>query len=459
VERILIERPMTSSQAMREAERCLQCFDPPCARRCPAGIVIPRFIRMIMSGNARGAAEAVRSANAMASSCGLACPDEQLCASVCVRRSIDRPVEIRRLHRFATDTEEAMGPRSVRRAVRGRGSVAIVGAGPGGLACAAELRRLGIEVTLYEARGEIGGVLAGAIPLYRFPAEAVGRDAAFAIGRAAALASGRGAASRGRRGASAPLPDIHLKLETRVTDIAALAKRHDAVFAAPGVVAADRSVPGCDFRGVVSAVAFLEECRRKRYANRVGRDVVVIGGGNVAVDAAMAVIRCAEEMGGHPPRVRVLYRRTRDLMPAWEREVREAERVGVVFHFLVAPACFTGERGKLTGVEVLRMRLGRIDATGRRAAVPIPGATLAVPCDQAILAMGTAPERSIWRGLPATRQGYPSADRRANRVMDNVYAGGDVLGGEQSIVAAVGDAKRAARAIAASLERKGRGDE
>jgi len=105
------------------------------------------------------------------------------------------------------------------------------------------------------------------------------------------------------------------------------------------------------------------------------------------------------------------------------------------------------------------MRLGRIDATGRRAAVPIPGATLAVPCDQAILAMGTAPERSIWRGLPATRQGYPSADRRANRVMDNVYAGGDVLGGEQSIVAAVGDAKRTARAIAASLERKGRGDE
>jgi NADPH-dependent glutamate synthase beta subunit-like oxidoreductase len=436
---IQIEPQLESTQALREASRCLQCFDAPCAKACPAGIVIPRFIRMIRSGNVHGAAEVVRSANPMALSCGIACPDEQLCAAACLRAAIDSPVSIRRLHRFANDHEEDAGPRAPAIAPRTRSRVAVVGGGPSGLACAFELRRRGIAVTLYEGRDRVGGVLSSTIPLYRFPESVIQRDAAWTLG----VERKKGRVAGGQKDGAA----ANVKVGTPVADVEALARTYDAVFVAPGLVMQDSEIPGSDLRGVTDAAGFLGRCRKSRYATKVGKDIVVIGGGNVAVDAAMAAVRCGEVAGGPAPRVHILYRRGRVEMPAWEREVSEAERVGVFLHVLAIPVAFEGAKGRLTEVHVCRAALGPEDESGRRSPIPIPGSIYVMPCDTAILATGMRLDRIPLGKLPITREGLIKTDGATRRVRGNIFAGGDVANAAQTIVAAVRDGKLAATAI------------
>ena len=419
----------TPSQALHEACRCLQCFDAPCARACPAGIVIPRFVRMIRSGNVTGAAEVVRSANPMAASCGNACPDEQLCGAACLRGELDAPIAIRKLHRFATEWGEVAGGRDVKRSPLGSARVAIVGAGPAGMTCAAELVRRGIRVTLFEARSQAGGVLSHLIPLYRFSTATIAGDAAWALGKG-----------------------VTLKLGRAVRDVENLARRFDAVFVAPGTTVRAADIPGSQLKGVWNAGDFLELCRRRRYRNRVAGEIVVIGGGNVAVDAALAAVRCGMR-AKIAPRVHLLYRRTRLEMPAWEREVREAEQLGVIVHFLVAPQAFIGERGKLRGVKLHRMTLGAPDASGRPKPEPIADSDFPLPCDAAILATGMQLAPEAWRGLPRTRNGLLRAHRKSRRVRGSVFAGGDATGQEMTVVAAVRDGKLAAAAIARELGR------
>lgn len=457
--RITIEPPLDSTQALREASRCLQCFDAPCAKACPAGIVIPRFIRMIRSGNIRGAAEVVRSANPMALSCGIACPDEQLCAAACIRAAIDTPILIRRLHRFANDHEEEVGPRSPAIAPKTPACVAIVGGGPAGLACAFELRRRGVAVTLFEGRDRLGGVLSSTIPLYRFPEKVIQRDAAWTLGGERASrgklaghgkTAGRGT-SRSADWAHGAAAEVEVKLQAEIADIESLAVKFDAVFAAPGLVMQDPNIPGSDLRGVVDAAEFLAKCRKSRYAAKVGPSVVVIGGGNVAVDAAMAAVRCGEVAGGPPPKVSILYRRGRAEMPAWEREVSEAERAGVEIEVLSIPVAFIGARGRLTGIRVCRAVLGPEDESGRRSPAPIHGSEHVVPCDAAILATGMRLDRRPLGKLPATRDGLIKTDGATRRVRGNIFAGGDVANPAQTIVAAVRDGKTAAAAIFAFL--------
>lgn len=439
----MMEPALSPTEALQEAWRCLQCFDAPCVQACPSGILIPRFIRMIRSGNLRGAAEVVRSANPMAASCGLACPDEQLCGAACIRSRIDGPVAIRRLHRHATEIDDGgagmrRGPGAVvssgarpasaiqrRRAPSLAGArVAIVGAGPAGLSCASELRQFGIRTIVFEGRDRVGGILSSAIPLYRFPGTAIDRDLAFAAGDAAAC---------------------ELRLGTTIASVAKLAAEFDAVFLSTGLAAPGPTIQGAENRGVVEAEEFLERCRRARYRVAVGAEVVVLGGGNVAIDAAMAALRCGAA------RVQVLYRRTRVEMPAWEREVIEAERAGVVFQYLVSPVELVGERGKLTGVRLRRVALGPPDASGRPRPAPIAGSDFVLPCASAILAFGRRVDRGALGDLPLSRDGRLAVDARTGHVRGNVYAGGDAAGGEQTIVAAVRDGKRAARAIAAAL--------
>jgi glutamate synthase (NADPH/NADH) small chain len=434
-EALAFEPRLRTDQAAKEASRCLQCFDPPCTGACPAGIVIPRFIRMISSGNLAGAAEVVRASNPMASSCGVACPDEQLCASACLRAAIDEPVAIRQLHRFATEIGEAGRIRAAAASsVRRAGRVAIVGAGPAGLACAFELRRAGARVTLFEAGSRPGGVLVRTIPLYRFPKQLVARDAAWTLGKKG---------------------EVDLKLRSTVSDIEALSRKYDAVFVAVGLTGTLPSWEGIQLKGVVSAEAFLARTRTSRYRNPTGKEVVVIGGGNVAIDAAMAAVHCGEVQGTSPG-VHLLYRRTRRLMPAWEREVSLAERVGVLLQFLVVPERFLGSRGRLTGVELLRTRLEGRDRSARPRPVAVPGSNFTIPCDQAILATGQSVDREITGNLPVTSGGTLRVRSASGRVTGKIFAGGDAAGGDQSIVAAVRDGKKAARGILELLEERKR---
>ena len=476
------EHAFTFSQAVREAWRCLQCFDPPCTQACPAGIVIPRFIRMIRSWSTEGAAEVVRSSNPMAMSCGLACPAEQLCASACTRAEIDRPVDIRRLHRFVTEQSDITRPRSPKVApcVEGR-RIAIVGAGPAGLACAFELRRGGLSVTLFEKRVRLGGVLSSTIPLYRFSEGAVLQDARWSLGlplRRSHSSAKKARTDKSQASADATLhASVDIRLRTEVMDVDTLANEYNAVFIATGISSITSgvetvtsgtasaqyeatspapSLEGIHLKGVCTAEEFLERCRRTRYRNIIGSDVVVIGGGNVAVDAALAAVqpRLVDTQLGQVtarPRVHLLYRRTRAQMPAWDRELQEAERAGVVIHFLVSPAAFVGKRGRLTGIKLSKTTLGPEDASGRPSPVPLPGSAFIMPCDQAILATGMRLDRGPLGTLPITKHGFLRAHPRTRRVRGNIFAGGDAVGAEQSIVAAVRDGKLAARAIAASL--------
>ena len=420
-------------RAREEAWRCLQCFDAPCATRCPAEIAIPRFIRMIQSGNYRGAAEVVRTANPLASSCGLACPDEQLCASFCLRAQIDRPIEIRRLHRFATDFERTAGPRRPVTPESTQGRVAIVGSGPAGLACAAELRRQGIGAVIFESRDRAGGVLTSTIPIYRFPESTVKSDLACAIG-----------------------PDRESGIEWRfgrpVRDIAPLAGSFGAVFLAPGLSGTSPAIPNAGLRGVTTADAFLARCRATRYRLAVGPSIIVIGGGNVAIDAAIAAVECGRRRDKSVD-VEIVYRRGAAEMPAWKREIEEARRLGVGFRFHTMPDSFIGPEGRLQGLLVRRAEPGPPDSSGRPRPVPVPGSDAMIPCDTAVLATGMQIDRDVAAALPRTREGRIRIDRRTGLVTGNIYAGGDATGTEMTIVAAVRDGKRAARAIAAAMGR------
>jgi dihydropyrimidine dehydrogenase (NAD+) subunit PreT len=415
---LALEPRLRADQAIEEASRCLQCFDPPCAGACPAGIVVPRFIRMIKSGNLSGAAEVVRSANPMVMSCGVACPDEQLCGAACIRGQIDRPIEIRRLHRYATEIGEAEWRRAAMRPTHAAGPrVAIVGAGPAGLSCASVLRRGGARVTLYEAADRPGGVLARTIPLYRFPDRVVKQDIRWISG-----------ASFGAR--------LDLKLGAEVRDLKRLAARFDAVLVATGLCDVPAAWEGAALPQVVSAEAFLARCRKSAYRNPVGEEIAVIGGGNVAIDAAMAAVSCG---GPRRRQVHLVYRRSRSEMPAWEREIALAERAGVRFHFLVAPRRFVAASGKgkprLGGIEMDRVRL--VGGRARPRPVTIPGSAFFFPCDMVILATGQRVEPAILAQLASLRRN------------EKIFVAGDVAGSEQAIVSAVRDGKGAAHEILA----------
>ena len=457
------EALFSPAEALAAAERCLQCYDAPCQAHCPASIPIPRFIRMVQSSNIRGAAEAIRSANPMAHSCGLACPQDQYCAAACTRAKLDGAVEIRRLHRYATTVDRRgrpLAPRAGHATKPDLSSphVAVVGAGPAGLACAFELAHHGVAVTVLEARRRPGGVLAHSIPLYRFPAGAIQDDVSFVLGRSGGRPRTASAAASPPAGGR-----IRVLAAQPIEDWRELESRYDAVFLAPGAVARSLDWGGCHLHGISSAITFLERCRARRYQVKVGARVAIVGGGNVAVDAALAAVRCGQEWAlrrdaglgttDSPfPDVHLFYRRSRPQMPAWDREVHEAERAGVHLHMLTQPVEFIGRRGRVRSIRFQRIRLGPADRSGRPSPVPIPGSDFQLPFDQVLLATGMELEGGDTR-LPRTRSGWLETRPATGQVKGIFYAGGDATGSDQSIVSAVGDGKRAARAILRRLER------
>ncbi|MDI7247471.1 MAG: NAD(P)-dependent oxidoreductase [Bacillota bacterium] len=427
-----VERGLAIHQALAEASRCLFCHDAPCVAGCPAGVDVPGFIRRLKTRNFIGAARLIRDANILAGVCARVCPAEELCEKKCSSTNLSEPIAIAALQRFAADEELRRGIRLPGPGVPTGRKVAVIGSGPAGLACAHELATLGHSVTVYEADEKPGGLLVRGIPRYRLPLAVAEAEV-----RAVLESSGveiRSGVCVGR-------------------DISAdeIRRSSDAVFLSPGLgYQSSLGVPGERLPGVLQAGEVLRKVAAGNDVRFTGR-VAVIGGGNVAMDAACSALRCGAS------EVVVLYRRSLDEMPAWKREYEFAAAEGVKFEFLTAPTRFVEDGGGLAGVECVRTRLGEPDSSGRRRPEMIPGSEHMIEVRTAIVATGQAPWPGLvglFRGLAAGKAGVIEVDQGSQMTsVEGVFAGGDVTSGGATVVQAVAEGKRAAKAIDAYLKR------
>lgn len=418
--------PLVDSwKAVREAERCLGCYDAPCTAACPTHIDVPRFISRLRTGNLEGAYETLASANVLPAICGLVCPTEYLCEGACVlTRLYGRPVRIGDLQYFVCKEAQAVEACPVEKPAR----VAVVGGGPAGIACAATLRRLGYVVDLYDRHERLGGLAGYSIPNYRLPDQAI--------------------AAETRRLAGA---GINLRLGAKVdaSHLSRMIAEYDAVFLGVGLgVGKMPDMPGLELGGVWSALDYLEAVRRAGRGEGLSPDisgrVVVVGGGNVAVDAA-----CVASVEG-AAEVLVLYRRTVNEMPAWESEYQDAASMGVQFCWLTGVSEVIGEQGRVRGVRAYRMQLAGEDESGRRAVRPIPQTDEIIPCDYVIMAVGQALELEDLQklGLEVNPNGTLRVDPTTRQTArPGVFAGGDAIRGGNYVVQAVADGIQAASAI------------
>jgi glutamate synthase (NADPH/NADH) small chain len=432
-------------QAVLEAERCLQCARPRCVEGCPVGVAIPRFIAQVADGDFAGAAATVKDRNLLPAICGRVCPQEEQCQLLCsvtkALGSVEQSVAIGRLERFVADWDALHPARiaSIPPAPTGK-RVAVVGSGPAGLTAAGDLVRLGHAVTVFEALHRPGGVLAYGIPEFRLPKAIVAREVAalerlgvqfrydFVVGK-----------TRGVR--------------------QLLADGFDAVFIGTGAgLPRFLGIPGENLCGVYSANEYLTRANLMRALEfpltdtplAPSRRVVVLGGGNVAMDAARTALRAGAET------VSIVYRRSEREMPARLEEVHHARQEGVVFELLQAPTRILADgRGWVAGLEVRRMTLGEPDASGRRRPEAIPGSERIVEADSVIVAVGNEPNPLVPRAtgqLRVTRAGNIVVDPATQRTsLRGVFAGGDIVLGAATVILAMGEGRRAAQAIARYL--------
>jgi glutamate synthase (NADPH) small chain len=428
----------TSAMAVLEASRCLNCTHPVCVEGCPVGVRIGDFVRLVADGDIAGAAAVIHEDNVLPSVCGRVCPQEIQCEGACVLAKKGRPIAIGYLERYVADEERTrMLVRSTPAPERTGRRVAVVGSGPAGLACAGDLIRMGHDVTVFEALHEFGGVLAYGIPAFRLPKEIVKAEVE------ALAASGVVFESDVLVGSAPTLDELMSE------------HGFDAVFVGTGAgLPRFPGVEGENLIGVYSANEFLTRVNlmhandpdgRTPVYDLEGRPVVVIGGGNTAVDAA----RTARRLGGEP--VTMLYRRTGAEMPARAEEIDHAREEGVAMQFLVGPVEFRGQEGWLSSVMVQRMRLGDPDESGRAFPEPIPGAVEEIAADVAIIAIGNAPNPILMAATPdlaTTTRGTVSADPQSGATsIPGVFAGGDITTGGATVILALGAGRRAAASI------------
>lgn len=416
---------LNSQSALAEANRCLFCFDAPCTAACPTHIDVPRFIKKISTGNLRGSALAILDANILGLSCSRVCPVDVLCEGSCVlHRYNQKPIEIGRLQRFAMDHfYAAIGRLSVAPAA-GAPRVACVGGGPASLACAAELARRGWSVTVFDNRPLPGGLNTYGVAEYKLrPADSL---------REVELVRSLGVEFRQAEvGATVSLEDLE-------RDFA-------FVFLGLGLGAMERlGIPGEEAAGVVDALHFIE--RYKTSSDfPVGRRVLVIGGGNTAIDAANAARRLGAED------VHVFYRRTAKEMPAFPFEFDHSKVEGVRFHWLAQPVAIMVRENRAAAVRFVETRLAEPEAGGRRRAEPVPGSDFEVPCDMVIPALGQSRRMGVLlreRGIEL-HSGVIAVDLSSGRTANpRYYAGGDCVNGGREVVDAVAGGKRAALAMA-----------
>jgi len=426
-------------EALREAERCLLCPDEPCVKGCPVNIDIPGFMQKIGEKDFRGAYDVIAATNLLAAVCGRVCPQETQCEEVCTVGDSLEPVAIGRLERFVGDAAIQNGwvnlpyiePNGLR--------VGIVGSGPAGMACAADMAKAGCEVTVFEAFHQPGGVLKYGIPDFRLPNEVVDAEIE-------------------------NLRRIGVKFEcnTLVGRLFTIEQMIDemgfhAVFIGTGAgYPSMLGVPGDSLNGVLSANELLTRCNLLRARDfpdfdtpvPLGRQVAVIGAGNTAMDAMRVCLR----LGAH--KVHCVYRRSRTECPARAEEVHHAEQEGVEFHWLTAPVAILDDgKGGVRGMRCMRMELGEPDASGRRRPVPVKGSEFDFAADQVVYAIGTNANPIIGQTsrLKLNQRGYLEADEDFATSMAGVYAGGDIVTGAATVIEAMGAGRKAARSMKAYL--------
>jgi dihydropyrimidine dehydrogenase (NAD+) subunit PreT len=422
--------PVTADEALVEADRCLECGGPyaeaPCTLACPANVDVPGFVAALARGDADAAAETILAENLLGGTCARVCPVQELCEGACVLPSEGRgPISIGRLQRYAMDTAFANGPRLRRRRAPTRRRIAVLGAGPAGLACAGELALRGHDVTVYDTRREIGGLARFAIAPYRLLREPLPQEQALLEQLGVTFDLGR-----------------ELDSKDALDDLDA-----DAVVLATGLGAdVDVRYPGDELPGVWQSLDFIEAIKLRR-PPAVGARVVVIGGGNTAIDVA----REAKRLGAGE--VTVLYRRTEAEMPAYPHEVEEAREEGVEFSWLTVPVRFLGFP-RLEWVDCRELRLGRPDASGRPRPEEIPGSGFLIAADTAVRAIGQRPHAELadWIDGLELRNGRVVADPETGQTRNPRYfAAGDAVNGGATVVEAVREAKLAARGVDAWL--------
>jgi len=416
---------MTPQQAKIESDRCLQCFDAPCMSACPTHIDIPKFILMIKTSNVIGAAEVVKTSNALANACGKICPEEVFCQSACTRGKQDSPIQIRELHFFATQQEKQKGFSATRRFPTSNKKVAVIGAGPAGLGCAFELAKLGHRVDVYDSR-KPGGVPRNSIPSFRLAARELESDTRFL--------------SRFFRFKAQSVDSRGLER---------IRKTHDAAFLAVGL-GKDRmlGIPGEKLKGVLPVLKFLEKAKAASSGVKIGKNVVVVGGGNVSLDAAAT----AKRLGAH--HVLLIYRRSEKEMRVWKGELEEARKQGVEIRFLINPVSIVG-KNKVAGMKCRRTRLcKRKDKTGRPVPVEVAGSDFTVEADTIIIAIGQTIEANWLEGIERRGGGYVKVGENFQTSVPGMFAGGDMIAGEGTIVQSVAHGKYAARAIHEFLSAK-----
>ena len=433
----------TLEQAMNEAQRCIHCKNPACVSGCPVGIPIPDFLAKVAEGDIAAAYEILSNANALPAISGRVCPQENQCEGKCVRGVKGEPVAIGRVERFVADWAAGQGIANVATAPKNGHKVAVIGSGPAGLTCAGELARMGYDVTVFEAFHTAGGVLTYGIPEFRLPKAIVAREVA----------------NLEKMGV-----DIELNMVIgKILTIPELFERgYEAVFIASGAgLPMFMKIPGEGLVGVYSANEYLTRINlmkayRDDYDTPIKSDakrIAVVGGGNVAMDAA----RCAKRMGADE--VFIVYRRGRDELPARAEEVHHAEEEGIQFRLLNNPVEILGDMDRrVVGLKCVRMRLGEPDASGRRGVTPIEGSEFVMVADAVIVAIGTTPNpllRTTTPGLETNRKGCLVVDEDTLRTSrEGVYAGGDAVTGAATVILAMGAGKQGAESIDKFLSNK-----
>ena len=427
----------TPEMAKTEALRCITCKSPACVQGCPVEVDIPGFIALVMEGDFIGAAKKIKTTNALPAVCGRVCPQEVQCEAQCVRGKKAEPVAIGRLERFVADYERGTGEVSIPEKPTPTGKkVAVVGSGPSGLTVAGDLVQLGHEVTIFEALHKTGGVLVYGIPEFRLPKAIVAAEVDY-------------------------LEKLGAKIETssvigKVATVDELFEEgYDAVYLGTGAgLPTFMNIPGENLNGVYSANEYLTRSNLMKaykfpeYDTPIvkGKNVAVVGGGNVAMDSARTAMRLGAD------HVYLVYRRSRDEMPARIEEIHHAEQEGIELHLLTNPIRYIGnDKGWVVGVECLKMELGEPDDSGRRRPVPMKGSEFIIDIDTAVIAIGAGANplvQSTTPGLKTNKWNYIVADEETGQTSrEGVFAGGDIVTGAATVILAMGAGRKAATAI------------